>query len=61
MALVLKYLFKDIYIVNNLEKQRQYLPPEQKAGLFSFHSIKYYKDYASLLGKDQAALVSIII
>lgn len=38
---ILDYFFKDICMANNFERQKQCLPLEQRAGLFTVHYNKY--------------------
>lgn len=54
-SFVFNYLFQDVCIENNLAKQRQCLPPEQRAGWFT---VQYNKINASLQRKSQTGLLT---
>lgn len=59
-SLFLDYLFTDVCIRNSLLRQRECLPPEQKAGVLKFNKDNVFplgKAWASLLASHYKSLV----
>ena len=54
-TVVLDYLFQDVCVDNSLERQRQCLPPEQRAGLLT---VQQNKDNVSLWSNGDVCLLS---